>query len=172
MNSSNKCAQCGLVNHASDAACRRCDALLGKTFSQPLLTKNKEAKGSRSSIYLVLLPFLLLGLGFWYWSSEIKKSADDAMHVDKDEWHGRGLADRSISNTNAQPASQPGLKTLMSNVNAEDFRKQQEQYEKFRRGDGINPGLSNTNQSRPAAQPKPQASETLPPNPFSSTQGR
>ena len=81
MNNS-KCNKCGLVNPGGDLACRRCGRLLGlpvrKSFSEQKTTYPR---------YLFLLPFLLLALGFGYWSSEIKKNAIESMNVDKPEWH-------------------------------------------------------------------------------------
>lgn len=81
MNNS-KCNKCGLVNPAGELACRRCRGLLGlkvrKSFSEQKTTYPR---------YLFLLPFLLLALGFGYWSSAIKQNAIESMNVDKAEWH-------------------------------------------------------------------------------------
>ena len=81
MNNS-KCNKCGLVNLPGDLGCRRCGGLLGlkvrKSFSEQKTTYPR---------YLFLLPFLLLALGFWYWSNAIKKNAIESMNMDKDEWH-------------------------------------------------------------------------------------
>lgn len=80
----NKCHKCELVNGLGDHACRRCGAMLGMSVGKVLA---EEAKKVRAPRYLFLLPFLILALGFTYWSSEIKKGAIHALNVDKEEWH-------------------------------------------------------------------------------------
>lgn len=82
MMNNSKCYQCGLVNPAGDLACRRCGSVLGLPVRQSL-TEQK----TNYPRYLFLLPFLLLAMGFGYWSAQIKKSALASMNVDKEEWH-------------------------------------------------------------------------------------
>jgi hypothetical protein len=80
----NKCHKCDLVNGLGDHLCRRCGAMLGMSVGKVLA---EEAKKVRAPRYLFLLPFLILALGFAYWSSEIKKGAIHALNLDKEEWH-------------------------------------------------------------------------------------
>lgn len=75
------CDNCGWGNPRGDLACRRCGGMLGlpspKSLSQGKTTLPR---------YLFLLPFLLLALGYACWIGLVTKSANDAMHPEKQVW--------------------------------------------------------------------------------------
>ncbi|MDQ2855574.1 MAG: hypothetical protein M3R68_04540 [Acidobacteriota bacterium] len=80
----NKCHKCGLVNGQEDHACRRCGGMLRMGVGS--LGESLAPAPEKAPRYLFLMPFLILALGFTYWSSQMKKSAVAASQVETVHW--------------------------------------------------------------------------------------
>lgn len=119
MNNS-KCNACGLVNPVGDLACRRCGGMLGMPVRKSLIEQK-----TTSPRYLVLLPFLVLALGFAYWFNNIKKSATDSIHLDKEEWHELTM-DSKVNPKDPPVATKPRSATEQIPPETQEWMKQQQ----------------------------------------------
>lgn len=100
----NKCHKCGLVNGQEDHACRRCGGMLRMGVGS--LGQSLAPPPEKAPRYLFLMPFLILALGFTYWSSQMKKSAIAASQVEKVHWLAPAM------NWKADPSDPPPVVNL------------------------------------------------------------
>lgn len=130
MNNSVKCPQCGLVNFANNPVCRRCGSELTQPRAKSLLEQSE--KGSRSRVYLALIPLFIIGIGFWFFYAEIKQSVTDSFNVDSSKYQLSPKAPGAV-NANRLAGQQPvNFPSAFATPDPEQMRKTAEALKAFR----------------------------------------